>query len=83
MSCSVQMSMKKKSFIRPEWLLEPSPTSQKWCVKAENALASLIVCAYSSEPSNTRYAISTKGILWKQRMHQGTETRVCIFSGPD
>ena len=24
-----------------------------------------------------------KGILWKQRMHQRTETRVCIFSKPD
>ena len=23
------------------------------------------------------------GILWKQRMHQRYETRVCIFSGPD
>ena len=22
-------------------------------------------------------------ILWKQRMHQRTETRVCKFSGPD
>ena len=24
-----------------------------------------------------------KVILWKQRMHQRTETRVCKFSGPD
>ena len=24
-----------------------------------------------------------KGILWKQRLHQRTETRVCIFPGPD
>ena len=23
------------------------------------------------------------GILWKQGMHQRTETRVCIFSWPD
>ena len=26
---------------------------------------------------------SSKGILWKQRLHQRTETRVCIFPGPD
>ena len=26
---------------------------------------------------------SKKGILWKQRLHQRTETRVCIFPGPD
>ena len=26
---------------------------------------------------------SLKGILWKQRLHQRTETRVCIFPGPD
>ena len=26
---------------------------------------------------------SYKGILWKQRLHQRTETRVCIFPGPD
>ena len=69
----------EKSFIRPEWLLEPSPTSQIWCVKAENALASLFVCKDSSEPLITRYAISTKGVLWKQRMHQRTETTVHIF----
>ena len=24
-----------------------------------------------------------KGILWKQRLHQRTETRVCIFPGAD
>ena len=24
-----------------------------------------------------------KGIPWKQRLHQRTETRVCIFPGPD
>ena len=24
-----------------------------------------------------------KGILWMQRLHQRTETRVCIFPGPD
>ena len=26
---------------------------------------------------------SYKGILWLQRLHQRTETRVCIFPGPD
>ena len=26
---------------------------------------------------------SSKGILWKQRLHQRTETRECIFLGPD
>ena len=26
---------------------------------------------------------SLKGILWKQRLRQRTETRVCIFPGPD
>ena len=26
---------------------------------------------------------SLKGTLWKQRLHQRTETRVCIFPGPD
>ena len=24
-----------------------------------------------------------KGVLWKQILHQRTETRVCIFPGPD
>ena len=30
-----------------------------------------------------RIICSLKGILWKQRLHQRTETRVCIFPGPD
>ena len=30
-----------------------------------------------------REICSLKGILWKQRLHQRTETRVCIFPGPD
>ena len=30
-----------------------------------------------------RRICSLKGIFWKQRIHQKTETRVCIFSGPD
>ena len=26
---------------------------------------------------------SLKGIFWKERLPQRTESRVCIFSGPD
>ena len=32
--------------------------------------------------SAVKYVLN-KDILWKQRMHQRTETRVCKFSGPD
>ena len=28
-------------------------------------------------------SVLKKVILWKQRMHRRTETRVCKFSGPD
>ena len=32
--------------------------------------------------SEVKYVLK-KVILWKQRMHRRTETRVCKFSGPD
>ena len=36
----------------------------------------------SNHVTDFKYVIK-KVILWKQRMHQRTETRVCKFSGPD
>ena len=38
---------------------------------------------YAKLKTSILQVCSEKGILWKQRMHQRTETRVCIFSGPD
>ena len=37
----------------------------------------------SQSPAAVKSNMFLKGILWKQRLHQRTEARVCIFPGPD
>ena len=49
-------------------------------------LAQKIVSEYDQEIPQVQTAdkyVPKKGIIWKQRLHQRTETRVCIFPGPD